>query len=253
MQTIAFRSYERKIVMALMLLLVVCGFMVFHAFREQRRYTVYVEEGKKVLTGSTSQTFTQVVKYSAPCQEVYDDSLYTDERVVVQEAVLGVKEVTKLTTYYNGDELSSKILDENIITEAVPQVVHIGTTKRPLYIKPMDEYTISSCYGARWGRQHEGIDLATPTGGEVMATAAGTVIRSEYYAGYGNCVDIDHGNGVISRYGHLSKINVSLGQSVSQGEVIALSGNTGNSTGPHLHFELRMNGEAVNPYDYIDF
>lgn len=86
-----------------------------------------------------------------------------------------------------------------------------------------------------------------------MATAAGTVIRAEYYAGYGNCVDIDHGNGVISRYGHLSKINVSLGQSVSQGEVIALSGNTGNSTGPHLHFELRMNGEAVNPYDYIDF
>lgn len=253
MQTIALRSYERKIAISLVILLAICGVMVYHAMMEQRKYVVYVEEGKKVLTGSTSQIYTDVIKYTAPCQEIYDDTLYTDQRIITQEAVTGIKEVTRLTTYYNGEELKSRVLDEEIITKAVPQVVHIGTTERPSYIVPMEKYTISSCYGARWGRMHEGVDMAAAVGGEVMATAGGTVIRAEYYGGYGKCIDVDHGNGIVSRYGHLSAINVSLGQTVSQGEVIALSGNTGNSTGPHLHFELRINGDAVNPYNYISF
>lgn len=252
MRTMAITSYERKIVAALMLLLVIFGYVVFHALHEQKTYDVYVKSGRMVLTGQSTQMYTETVIYEASSMQVYDDTMYEDECVVVQEAENGVKEITRLTAYYNGDKLNSRILDETIIKEAVPEVVHIGTMTRPKYICPVSGYTISSCYGARWGRQHEGVDLAVDVGQTVMATADGTVVRAEYYSGYGYCVDIDHGNGVLSRYGHLSRIDVSVGQAVSQGEYIALSGNTGNSTGPHLHFELRINNSAVNPCDYMD-
>jgi murein DD-endopeptidase MepM/ murein hydrolase activator NlpD len=85
-----------------------------------------------------------------------------------------------------------------------------------------------------------------------MATADGVVTRAGWYSGYGYCVDIQHANGVTSRYGHLSSIKVSVGQTVSQYEVVALSGNTGNSTGPHVHFEIHINGTAVNPLNYVN-
>lgn len=252
MQTFILHSYERKIIFALILLLGLCGLMGYHAYREEKVYSVYVEDGKTILTGRTSQTYTQVVKYYAPCEEIYDDTMYVDERSVVQEGVPGVKEVTRITSYYNGKETDSKVLEENIVETAVPRVVHIGTKERPEYIIPMEHYTISSYYGPRWGRVHEGVDMAVATGEAVHATAAGTVVRAEYYSGYGYCIDIDHGSGVMSRYGHLSRMDVGVGQVVEQGEQIGLSGNTGNSTGPHLHFEIRIDNTAVNPYDYLD-
>ena len=85
-----------------------------------------------------------------------------------------------------------------------------------------------------------------------MAAASGTIVRAGWYSGYGYCVDVQHANGVLTRYGHLSKISVSVGQSVSQYDTIAYSGNTGDSTGPHLHFEVRINGTAVNPLNYVN-
>lgn len=252
MQPLVLRSYERKIVIALVLLLGLCSFIGYHAYREQKIYTLYLEDGKTILTGRTSQTYTQVVKYYAPCEEIYDDTMYVDERCVEQEAVPGVKEVTRITNYYNGKETDSKVLEENIVEAAVPKVVHIGTKERPKYIVPMEHYTISSSFGQRWGRAHEGVDMAVSTGETVFATAAGTVVRAEYYSGYGYCIDIDHGEGVMSRYGHLSRMDVSVGQTVEQGQQVGLSGNTGNSTGPHLHFEIRINNVPVNPCDYVE-
>ena len=106
---------------------------------------------------------------------------------------------------------------------------------------------ISSNYGLRWGRTHHGIDLAVPIGTTVRAAAAGKVIFSGTQSGYGRLVIIDHGNGITTRYGHNSKLLVSVGQWVEAGERIALSGNTGNSTGPHLHLEIRINGSSVDP------
>jgi murein DD-endopeptidase MepM/ murein hydrolase activator NlpD len=109
---------------------------------------------------------------------------------------------------------------------------------------------VTSGFGWRWGRMHEGIDIAAPTGTSIRAAAAGTVIYAGYMGGYGNIVVIDHGDGLSTAYAHQSAIYVGSG-SVSQGTVIGAVGSTGNSTGPHLHFEVRVNGSAVDPMGYL--
>jgi murein DD-endopeptidase MepM/ murein hydrolase activator NlpD len=110
---------------------------------------------------------------------------------------------------------------------------------------------VTSGFGWRWGRMHEGIDIAVPSGTPVVAAASGTVITAGWLGGYGNLVVIDHGNGLATAYGHNSSIPVGVGQSVAQGQVIAYSGSTGHSTGPHVHFEVRVNGSAVDPLIYL--
>lgn len=110
---------------------------------------------------------------------------------------------------------------------------------------------ISSRYGPRWGRMHHGLDLAIPIGTPIRASAAGTVTYSGAMGTYGIIVIIDHGNGVETRYAHLSRNLVSPGQRVQRGALIAYSGNTGNSTGPHLHFEIRHRGQSVDPEMYL--
>ena len=100
-------------------------------------------------------------------------------------------------------------------------------------------------------RFHSGLDIAGDYGDPIRAAAGGKVIYAGWISGYGNAVIIDHGGGVSSLYGHNSSLNVSEGQSVSQGQVIAYCGSTGNSTGPHCHFEVRENGEPVSPYGYL--
>jgi murein DD-endopeptidase MepM/ murein hydrolase activator NlpD len=109
---------------------------------------------------------------------------------------------------------------------------------------------VTSEYGPRWGRMHRGIDLGASTGTAIGASKAGTVIFAGWQGGYGRLLLIDHGDGVVTAYAHMSQINVSSG-SVSQGQTIGLVGSTGNSTGPHLHFETRVNGSAVNPRQYL--
>lgn len=94
---------------------------------------------------------------------------------------------------------------------------------------------------------HSGIDLAAPSGTPIVATAAGTVASADWYGGYGLCVTVDHGNGYVTLYGHMSRITVSAGQAVQPGQTLGLVGSTGSSTGPHLHYELRRDGYAVNP------
>lgn len=110
---------------------------------------------------------------------------------------------------------------------------------------------IASPFGWRWGRMHEGIDIAVGTGTPIRAAAAGTVIYSGWMDGYGNFVVIDHGNGLATAYGHQSAIAVPDGASVSQGETIGYVGCTGHCFGPHLHFEVRVNGTAVDPLRYL--
>lgn len=116
---------------------------------------------------------------------------------------------------------------------------------------------ITSIYGWRThpifgvGRGHTGVDIAANTGSAVVAANPGTVIRSSWYGDYGNCVMIDHGGGVVTLYGHNSKLLVKVGQKVSRGQTIALVGSTGWSTGPHCHFEVMINGSHTDPLDYI--
>jgi murein DD-endopeptidase MepM/ murein hydrolase activator NlpD len=115
---------------------------------------------------------------------------------------------------------------------------------------PCDGVVVSG-YGMRWGRLHEGIDIGCAYGASNRAAAAGTVIYSGWLGGYGNLVVVDHGNGLSTAYAHASSLLVSVGQTVSQGETVSLVGSTGNSSGPHLHFEVRVNGQAVDPLWYL--
>jgi murein DD-endopeptidase MepM/ murein hydrolase activator NlpD len=110
---------------------------------------------------------------------------------------------------------------------------------------------ITSPFGWRWGRMHEGIDLGAAYGTPIAAAAAGTVIYAGWLGGYGNLTVIDHGGGIATAYGHQSRIAVSIGQQVARGEIIGYVGSTGHSTGPHLHFEVRVNGQAVDPLGYL--
>ncbi len=121
---------------------------------------------------------------------------------------------------------------------------------------PSSHY-ISSSFGSRlhpiyrtW-RMHTGTDIAASYGSNIVAAASGKVIMSSWYGGYGNCIMIDHGSGMVTLYGHCSSRLVSAGQEVSRGQVIARVGSTGNSTGNHCHFEVRINGQYVNPMGYF--
>jgi murein DD-endopeptidase MepM/ murein hydrolase activator NlpD len=110
---------------------------------------------------------------------------------------------------------------------------------------------ITSGFGPRWGRMHQGIDIGAPTGTPIHAADGGTVVTAGWLGGYGNAVIIDHGGGRATLYGHQSRLGVGVGQSVGRSAVIGYVGSTGNSTGPHLHFEVRINGVPHNPLNYL--
>ena len=131
-----------------------------------------------------------------------------------------------------------------------------GPSLRP-YGLPVRTQGVTSGFGSRWHpvlggyRFHAGIDLAAPTGTAIVATSPGAVVAAGWCGGYGQCVTIDHGGGVMTLYGHLSRIDVAPGQQIARGQSIGLVGSTGRLTGPHLHYEVRVNGMAVNPADYL--
>jgi murein DD-endopeptidase MepM/ murein hydrolase activator NlpD len=125
-----------------------------------------------------------------------------------------------------------------------------GTPSAAGFIWPVDGPVVSG-FGMRWGRMHEGIDIAAGIGTPIHAAAAGSVIYAGWLGGYGNLVVVDHGDGLATAYAHASAILVGVGLEVSQGETLSLVGSTGNSSGPHLHFEVRVNGNAVDPLLYL--
>lgn len=110
---------------------------------------------------------------------------------------------------------------------------------------------LTSNFGTRWGRLHSGIDIGADEGEEIRAAKSGRVIFSGTADGYGNYIKIDHGGGLETAYGHCSVLTVNMGDEVEMGQTIAYVGSTGNSTGPHLHFEVKIDGEFKNPLDYV--
>jgi len=183
-------------------------------------------------------------------------SLYKDEIQVRVRGEYGEKEVKAEIIKINGIESERIVLAEKVIKEPKAQILVKGTKEPPpkkgtgTFTTPT-RGTITSRYGARWGRNHNGIDIAAPIGTPVKAADGGEVIFAGTYGNYGKLIKIDHGAGFVTYYGHLSKINVKVGDKVYKGQTIGAVGKTGNSTGPHLHFEIRKNGTPVNPTKYL--
>ena len=157
-------------------------------------------------------------------------------------------------------EYNKMLEDSNRITAMIRNWERVGQVGSAhgsgRFIWPVDG-TITSPFGWRvhpiFGTSifHSGMDIGVDYGTPVCAADSGTVIYSGWMGGYGNAVMIDHGGGIVTLYGHNSSLQVGVGQTVGQGQVIALAGSTGNSTGPHCHFEVRVHGEVVNPGGYL--
>jgi murein DD-endopeptidase MepM/ murein hydrolase activator NlpD len=149
----------------------------------------------------------------------------------------------------NLEAAAEDLRDEILASQASASVRALGTSAQG-FIWPLNG-PVTSGFGPRWGRMHTGIDIDGYTGQPIVASKAGTVILAAYYSGYGNAVIIDHGGGIATLYGHMSAFGVSGGQSVSQGAVVGNVGCTGSCTGDHLHFEVRVNGDPVDPLNYL--
>ncbi|WP_304616510.1 DUF5930 domain-containing protein [Paracoccus sp. (in: a-proteobacteria)] len=138
-----------------------------------------------------------------------------------------------------------------IVTLDQMNTYRIAMEKLPLAMPVRQNFRYTSGFGRRWGRMHEGIDMAGPVGTPIYATGDGVVTFAGRLGAYGNLIKIRHELGTETRYAHLNRISVRVGQRVSQGERIGDMGNTGRSTGPHLHYEVRVNGRAVDPMSFI--
>ncbi|MDI6600215.1 MAG: peptidoglycan DD-metalloendopeptidase family protein [Thermoanaerobacteraceae bacterium] len=216
--------------------------------------TIVLDKPKPLVTVVTKE----VAEYEMPIpfeiENIQDNTLPIRVTRVKQQGVEGSKQVKAEIIKENGVEVARNILEEKVISQPVKRVVRIGTNRTlasGVFSYPVAG-VLTSRFGQRWGREHTGVDLAVPIGTEVRASDGGKVIFTGRSGGYGILVKIDHGNGYVTYYGHLSKILVDKGDRVAKGDVIALSGNTGNTTGPHLHFEVRKNGVPQNPLNYLN-
>lgn len=202
--------------------------------------------------------YTEEIPFETETQK--SNSMYTNQSKVVQEGQKGEQLVVAKVKKYNGIEKEREIVSKTVTKEPVNKIVMKGTKTPPsnivasrgsgTFIWPTNG-RISSKFGTRWGRLHAGIDIANSKGTPIYAAASGTVTFSGYSGNYGKMVKISHGNGLETRYAHMSSIAVSKGSSVKKGQLIGYMGSTGNSTGSHLHFEVRVNGKAVNPLNYL--
>jgi len=219
---------------------------------------------------SVRVTYERVAQHDIPfpVQNVYNDSMVRGQNRIQEAGVTGKKELTYRITRENGTTLIADRLNEVVISEPVPQVVSVGT--RVAVASRGNTTTasrgsgggsgqlswphvgsISSPFGQRGREFHTGIDIPGRTGDPISAAEAGSVTFSGWRGGFGNLIIIDHGNGLTTHYAHLSQRLVSSGDQVGRGDLIGKLGSTGRSTGPHLHFEVRVNGQAQNPTRYL--
>lgn len=191
-----------------------------------------------------------------------DNTLYKNQKKIVKEGIEGEKEVTYSIALLNGFQSSLEVLNEKILKEPVNSIAKIGTKTTvsrggSINYGVVSGRRISSAYGSRihpiTGKRtfHDGVDIAAGYGVGVYAYTDGKVVETGWNGGYGNSILIDHGNGLRTRYAHLSKISVRSGQKVKTGERIGAVGSSGTSTGSHLHFEVIVNGKTKNPLNYI--
>ena len=217
----------------------------YYAIADDDKEKIYLatfdeaESAIKELKNKESQNssdLTIVEKY-----EIELPTLSTGEDAI---AKLYEKKVVKTTVKYPNSSSSGFSTNRAITSKKVNLGINL--------IRPVSG-VLTSRYGYRWGRTHTGIDIGASTGTNIKAAAGGTVVFSGWKGSLGKLVVVSHGNGIQTYYGHCSSLLVSSGQTVSAGQIIAKVGSTGRSTGSHLHFEIRVNGSAINPQSYVGY
>lgn len=200
-------------------------------------------------------TYEESIPYET--ERISTDSLYQGQSKVKVAGQKGVVSIEADVTYINGVETERAELSRTVIQEPVTRQLLVGTKKLPaksatgVMRRPVGGI-ISSPYGKKRGSSvHTGVDFAVASGTPIVAADGGKVVSAGWAGSYGYCVVINHENGLKTRYAHCSKLLVTAGERVAKGQTIARVGSTGNSTGPHLHFEVIKNGQFVNPFNYI--
>lgn len=211
---------------------------------------------KPYLTVQTTEVVTK--EEVIPFKIVYkpDNSMFVNETKTIKEGKEGIKEVEYTIVKENGVVVNTEVLKENIIQEPIEKVMFKGTKIVPsrgsgVLLWPTNGGFITSYFGPRWGSVHNGIDIAGTNNYSIEAADNGAVIFADWKGGYGKTVMIDHNNGMVTLYAHLKSISVESGTKVAKGQTIGIMGNTGRSTGTHLHFEVHINSEPRNPLNYV--
>jgi murein DD-endopeptidase MepM/ murein hydrolase activator NlpD len=204
-------------------------------------------------------TVEEVIPY--PIERIRDSSMYVDERKIIEQGEQGAKLVSYRITLMNGVPQASEILYEEVLQEPTKHVVRVGTRHVVMRVTggvfKVATGNFSSGFGYRThpitGRRtfHSGIDISNALGTPIYAYSSGTVTAANWSGALGNTITIDHGNGIVTRYAHLSEMFVSAGERVVGGQHIGAMGRTGYTTGVHLHFEVLKNGVHQNPLNYL--
>ena len=218
------------------------------------------EDGAPILNVQTKehQVYTEVIPI--PVEEKGDASMYIGESKILSQGSEGEKQLEADVVLLNGEEQSRDITSEVVVKEAAATVKAVGTTEKPktastgTYAWPI-RGIITSNFGGRYifgsYSSHSGIDINAAYGATICAADGGTVTWAGPKGSYGNLVIITHDNGTQTYYAHNSSFLVSAGEKVYKGQPIAKAGATGRATGPHCHFEVRINGTSVNPLNYL--
>ena len=215
------------------------------------------KDGEPRITIRSTETATYTASVPYDVQYIDNASMYEGETSIKSEGQEGTDLIVATVERVNGEEVNRTVVSTTRISEPVAEVQYRGTKPIPAtqgtgaFQYPLYHYTISSYFGMRWGTLHTGVDLAAPYGTKIYASDGGTVTFAGWKGSYGYLIIISHGGLYETYYAHCSKILVSAGENVYQGQNIGLVGSTGYSTGPHCHFEVRYNGTPYNPLNYL--
>ncbi len=202
----------------------------------------------------------QTNKLPYAVEYVNNSSMLRGEQKVVQAGKTGQEDVVLKVVTQNGKEITRERVSTVVVSEPEKQVVERGTKVvvasrgsggSGILGWPVSKNRINSPFGYRGKELHTGIDIQASKGQTVSAAESGKVISAGWKGNYGNCVMIDHGDGLVTLYAHMNSVSVSTGNTVSKGQKIGEVGSTGRSTGPHMHFEVRVNGKQYNPLNYL--
>lgn len=221
--------------------------------------SVLLEKELPVLKVQTVRNVTVKEKIKFEKKTIKNNNEYTSYSKCITKGVPGEREVVMQVTEINGVQVASEVISTTVIKQPVDAVYEVGTKKPSgvgtgAFTWPVPGvHSISSPFGPRWGRFHSGIDISCGGiyGRTVVAADSGTATVKRSAGGYGLHIIISHGNGYSTCYAHLSAVNISSGATVAKGQAIGRVGNSGASTGPHLHFEIRKNNRANNPMNYF--